>query len=229
MVVDQHRARIGIAARVSGEMNFANSSCVNRADPGVSPIERICVWRVGVYIVCRYPPGARAAACRPMARMFRGVAARFDHIRVHEDAWSKVQPASSTAPHLFLKAAQLAEEKTHGPSPLLKTRHYRLASSLRQAFFEQARDIATWEVQADCAATLGLDPAAIEARMHSGEAAALLDRDIGLAQALKVTGSPTFVMNEGRQTLYGNVGFHLLEANLEELLRAPGPGEASWC
>ena len=31
------------------------------------------------------------------------------------------------------------------------------------------------------------------------------------------------------QKLYGNVGFRLMEANIQELLRAPGTDEASWC
>jgi len=157
------------------------------------------------------------------------VAAQFDHIRVHGDVWRRVRPASSTAAHLFIKAAMLAEEAANGAQPLLQQRHFRLTAALRRAFFADAADIATWQVQRACADQLGLDVAAIEARLRSGEAAAALDRDMALAQALKVTGSPTFVMNEGRQTLYGNVGYHLLEANIQELLRAPGTDEASWC
>jgi hypothetical protein len=35
-------------------------------------------------------------------------------------------------------------------------------------------------------------------------------------------------MNDGRQKLFGNVGYRLLEANVQELLRTPA-GEASWC
>ncbi len=36
-------------------------------------------------------------------------------------------------------------------------------------------------------------------------------------------------MNAGRQILYGNVGYRLIEANLNELLRAPNSDDASWC
>ena len=43
-----------------------------------------------------------------------------------------------------------------------------------------------------------------------------------------VKGSPTWVLNEGRQLLYGNVGYRILNANIEELLKNPG-NEASWC
>jgi protein-disulfide isomerase len=49
------------------------------------------------------------------------------------------------------------------------------------------------------------------------------------AQALGVKGSPSLVLNEGRQTLYGNVGFRVIEASIAELLREPEAGAASWC
>ena len=45
----------------------------------------------------------------------------------------------------------------------------------------------------------------------------------------KIEGSPTFVLNEGRQKLYGNVGYRVIEANIRELLRTPTAGEMSWC
>ncbi|MEZ5483114.1 MAG: hypothetical protein R3E73_13460 [Porticoccaceae bacterium] len=33
------------------------------------------------------------------------------------------------------------------------------------------------------------------------------------------TGSPSYVINGGRQTLYGNVGYRVLRANIDELLK----------
>jgi hypothetical protein len=44
-----------------------------------------------------------------------------------------------------------------------------------------------------------------------------------------IEGSPSFVLNEGRQKLYGNIGFRLIEAKIQELLRSPRADEASWC
>ena len=38
-----------------------------------------------------------------------------------------------------------------------------------------------------------------------------------------------FQMNDGRQKLYGNVGYGVIEANIKELLRSPVAGTASWC
>ncbi|MES2340473.1 MAG: hypothetical protein V4597_02250 [Pseudomonadota bacterium] len=41
---------------------------------------------------------------------------------------------------------------------------------------------------------------------------------------MRIQGSPSFVLNDGRQKLYGDVGFRILEA-----MRAPTPTQASWC
>jgi hypothetical protein len=42
-------------------------------------------------------------------------------------------------------------------------------------------------------------------------------------------GSPSLVLNEERQKLYGNVGFRVMQANIQELIRTPHADEASWC
>ena len=57
---------------------------------------------------------------------------------------------------------------------------------------------------------------------------AALMHDYQLAREYQIKGSPTFVMNEGRQVLFGNVGYRVLRTNIEELLNKPA-SEASWC
>ena len=57
--------------------------------------------------------------------------------------------------------------------------------------------------------------------------AALLS-DYGASDAQGIKGSPSWVMNQGRQVLYGNLGYRILHANVEELLSHPEQ-EASWC
>lgn len=158
------------------------------------------------------------------------VVANFDHVTIHPDVWVRTRPASSTAPHLFLAAAGLVPQLSAGPDDqaVLGATH-RLTWALRHAFFAEGRDIATWAVQADCAAALGYDPDVLRARIDSGAAAAVLDRDVRICQAMGIAGSPTFVMNDARQTLYGNVGYHLLKANVDEMLRGPAAEDASWC
>ena len=58
-----------------------------------------------------------------------------------------------------------------------------------------------------------------------------MDHDIGLdelKEKFRVMGSPTLVFNEGRQMIYGNVGYRVIEANVLELLNKP-KAAASWC
>lgn len=158
------------------------------------------------------------------------VSGRFPHIEVHEDVWSVVRPHSSTGAHQFLKAVQLVEEDAYGvPVNLLSSSFYKAEQNIRRAFFEEARDISNWRVQCEIAAVLGLDINAVTEKISSGEAVARLDADYKLADQLGVTGSPTLVMNEGRQKLFGNVGYHLIDANVQELLREPDRDQASWC
>ncbi|MCK4861218.1 MAG: DsbA family protein [Rhodobacteraceae bacterium] len=160
-----------------------------------------------------------------MNNNFQKMAKKFPHISVHEDVWTKTQPRTSSSIHLFLKAIQLLDGDA-AFSDLTSTKAIR---QFRTAFFTEARDISDWKVQGEIAEELGLDVDSIKAKIHSSEAAAALDADLKLADKLGVKGSPTFVMNEGRQVLFGNVGYKLIEANVEELFREQGDDSASWC
>ena len=81
----------------------------------------------------------------------------------------------------------------------------------------------------DTAMLMGVDVARIEALIHDGSAYASLASDYEAAASMNIQGSPTVVLNDGRQKLYGNVGYRILEANIQELLRSPTPDQASWC
>jgi predicted DsbA family dithiol-disulfide isomerase len=52
--------------------------------------------------------------------------------------------------------------------------------------------------------------------------------DYQQAKQKAIKRSPSYVIDGGRQTLYGNVGYRVLSANIEELLKSPA-NEASWC
>lgn len=160
------------------------------------------------------------------AKHARTVIARFPHVTMHEDTWERVRPASSAAPHLFLKAVQLAEGP--GPSPA-NGQLERAAWAMRLAFFRDGRDVAQRAVQLELLEQLGIPRAPIETALHDSSAMAALCEDVEAQIAQKIEGSPTFVLNEGRQRLYGNVGYRVLQANVEELLRVHGAHEASWC
>jgi predicted DsbA family dithiol-disulfide isomerase len=84
-------------------------------------------------------------------------------------------------------------------------------------------------VQHEIAAELGIDTSAIKKYIHSGAAFAALAADYQEAERLHIEGSPSLVLNQGRQKLYGNIGFWLIEANVQSLMRTPASDDASWC
>ena len=55
-----------------------------------------------------------------------------------------------------------------------------------------------------------------------------LMHDYQKSKQQNIKGSPTYVIDGGRQVLYGNVGYRVLHANIEELLKNPRD-EKSWC
>ncbi|NOY62333.1 MAG: disulfide bond formation protein DsbA [Gammaproteobacteria bacterium] len=149
------------------------------------------------------------------------VAQEFAHIEVHPDLWLKNVPASSASAHLMLKAVELATQD----SALL----YRTIWAFRQAFFRDCRNISEQQVQYEILQQLGIARTAVEAMIQNGRAYALLCRDLEARERHRIHGSPTFVLNEGRQKLYGNLGYRVLEANVQELLEGKLVGQASWC
>ena len=159
-----------------------------------------------------------------------GVAERFPEIGVHPEVWLKVQPASSASPHLFLAALADIENGRGMPTSDRGSALYeRVALAFRRGFFRDCLDIGRWDVQCAIAESLGVDIDAIEENLHEGRAFARLSADYQDADKMRIEGSPTFVLNEGRQKLYGNVGFRIIEANIKELLREPSGTQASWC
>ena len=56
-----------------------------------------------------------------------------------------------------------------------------------------------------------IDIESIRAVFCTGEAHALLESDLREKESLQLSGNPTFVLNEARQKLYGNVGYGVIE------------------
>lgn len=146
-------------------------------------------------------------------------AAGFENAPVNPKIWSKVRPTTSANAHLFLKAVELACGTTASISS---------AFALRQAFFVEAKDISDLSVLCGLLKTLGLDDKPVSQAVNDGTAIAALMSDYQQAKQLGIKGSPSYVLDSGRQTLYGNVGYRVLHANIEELLKTPAD-EASWC
>jgi predicted DsbA family dithiol-disulfide isomerase len=152
----------------------------------------------------------------------------FENLRIHDDVWSKVRPKSSASPHLFIKAIELLDyEATESgfSNPLSN----RAAKELRSAFFAQARDISDWTIQRTIAEKIGVDFDEVRKKIETGEAIAKLAADYELGQSLHVQGSPTYILNEGRQMLFGNISYGILEANVAELLSEKNNETGSVC
>ena len=147
-------------------------------------------------------------------------AAPYEHAPVNADIWRGATPKTSAAAHLVLKAV---ETIAGGPGSATE-----LDQELRRRFFVSGLDIGRLDVALSVAVESGLDGDTLRKAIDSGEALAALMRDYQLAQQTGVKGSPSWVLNSGRQTLYGNVGYRVLHANVEELLHRPEQ-EASWC
>jgi predicted DsbA family dithiol-disulfide isomerase len=163
----------------------------------------------------------------------RKVAKDFPHVTVSDRVWDDVAPTTSATAHEMLCAVRLLEDEgaistdrrddLHGRTPFEEA-----IWQVRSAFFEHARDVSDREVLRDVLAEVGLPISAVEAKLQSGEATAEACRDIELRDKHKIEGSPTYYLNQGRQKLYGNVGYRVVSANLRELVEQPGH-QASWC
>lgn len=149
----------------------------------------------------------------------------FPEITLHPGLWLTVRPATSNSAHLFLKSIEMLEVDGGCEAGTAEAATW----AMRKSFFEQGMDIARWDVQCGIGQQAGVEISQIETRIQDGRAYAALATDYQEAAAMGVYGSPTFVFNEGRQKLYGNVGFRIIDANIQELLREPQQGQASWC
>ena len=162
------------------------------------------------------------------ARHVREVARGFEDIEIHADVWSKTRPFSSASPQLFIKAVELLE-KDAGAVSFQSRLSVKAAKLLRTAFFAEARDISDWSVQEHVSEQIGVDFADVCKKMETGEAMAKLASDYEMGQKIGVKGSPTYILNNGRQILFGNISYGILEANVAELLKEQNELNASLC
>lgn len=157
----------------------------------------------------------------------------YPYLNLHQDVWKINAPKTSATSHLFIKAIQsLVGAGVISNEASAELQHRTLFEEfvwqVRLAFFQDAKDIGNMQVLKEIARTMQLPVAQIEHAMDDGTALAALFRDIELRDEFRVEGSPTYILNEGRQKLYGNVGYRIIEANLHEILKQPKV-EASWC
>ncbi|RLA22473.1 MAG: disulfide bond formation protein DsbA, partial [Gammaproteobacteria bacterium] len=139
-------------------------------------------------------------------------AAPFEFAPINPTIWRDVRPYTSATAHMALKAAELQKSADDAN---------KLAVVLRKSFFVEALDIGSVQVVLKIAGDAGFDPVDLESRIESGQALAALVADYERAREISSKGSPSWVLNNGRQILYGNVGYRILSANIEELLKSP--------
>jgi len=147
------------------------------------------------------------------------VAEPYEAAPVNSMVWHQVRPLTSANSHLVLKAAELIGGVNESA---------KLAAALRKAFFVDATDIGKIAAVMGIAGDCGFCCNQLTELIDGGQAMAGLMTDYKKAEDQGVKGSPTWVMNAGRQVLYGNVGYRVLSANIEEILKKPQQ-EASWC
>lgn len=136
-------------------------------------------------------------------------AANYEDAPIHLDIWSTIRPTTSANPHLILKAIELVYSHQHSVDVSLK---------FRQAFFVKAMDISNIEILFTIVKAAGLDSAKVNRAIIDGSAMASLMRDYQQAKLLSLKGSPSYIIDNGRQTLYGNVSYRILFANINEHL-----------
>jgi predicted DsbA family dithiol-disulfide isomerase len=153
----------------------------------------------------------------------RQICDQFDHINIHPDLWVTNQPTTSANAHLIIKAIAL-HEKVHKINASVI---HNLTANIQDAFFQDACDISQLEVLYPIVEKFGISKKDIEPYLNNGTAIAALCFDEQLRKKYLLEGSPTFVLNEGRQKLYGNIGYRTIEANIQELLRNSNINQAS--
>jgi predicted DsbA family dithiol-disulfide isomerase len=132
-------------------------------------------------------------------------AAPYPDAPINPDIWHKVRPNTSANAHLVLKAIELSDGKD---------KSIEMALLIRQAFYIEGQDIAQLSLLLSLADAAGIDCERINKALYDGSAMASLMAD-------------SYIIDNGRQVLYGNVGYRVLLANIEEHLKQPTE-EASW-
>jgi len=160
------------------------------------------------------------------------VSQNFPHININPEVWRSCRPQTSMTSHLFIKSVQLLRDRNEIPveanSDSGRTIVEDLIWRVRSAFFQDALSIDELPVLMGLAEEMNLPVAKLEASINDGSAMAALAADMEMKEVFKLEGSPSFILNEGRQKLFGNVGYRIIEANVAELLENQG-NQASWC
>jgi len=154
------------------------------------------------------------------------------HLSLNPSLWSETcRPLSSAPAHLMIQTVDILlqqdsslEEKNNSDRSILE----QYICEVRRAFFEQGLNIGEQKILFDIASKLGLNTNDMQSILDSGQALAKHSQQNEDRYTKKLEGSPTFVLDQGRQKLYGNVGYRVIEANIQELFNRKELN-MSWC
>ncbi len=139
-------------------------------------------------------------------------AASYPDAVINPIIWNDVRPNTSASAHLVLKAIELS----YGQEKSIE-----LALLFRQSFYLNGYDIGQLNVLLALVKNTDIALEPINKALNDGSAMALLLADYQQAKTLKLKGSPSYIIDNGRQVLYGNVSYRVLLANIEALLKPP--------
>ncbi len=155
----------------------------------------------------------------------RGVAERVGGVEVSPEIWVRNRPSTSLTAHLALEAVKLLRDRGELDGVCRDDFDGRClveeaAWQIRLAFFRDLQDVGQMDVLEGILSGLGVPIAALRREIESGRALAALSRDLEARHDQRIEGSPTFLLNSGRQKLYGNLSTEVLIANVRALLEA---------
>jgi predicted DsbA family dithiol-disulfide isomerase len=146
-------------------------------------------------------------------------AATFEDVLTNPKIWTEIRPVTSANAHLIIKAVELSYGMKKSAD---------MALLIRNSFFNGAQNIGELSVLYQLVYDCDLDLEVINTCVNDGTAMAALLRDYQKARQQTIKGSPSYVIDGGRQILYGNVGYRVILSNIEQHLNHPAE-EASWC
>ena len=146
------------------------------------------------------------------------------HPEVTGEVWAKDMPSTSWSPGAAFKAVQ--DMELRGEAKVGTAVAY--LRVLQDRFFLANENIARRTVQLREAEALGIDCSRLVRRLDDGTALAQLHEDALDKERLSLRGSPSFVFDDGRTTLYGNFAYGVLRETIAELL-AGGDTGATAC
>ncbi|PCI71789.1 MAG: dithiol-disulfide isomerase [Gammaproteobacteria bacterium] len=160
------------------------------------------------------------------------VCKQFPHLEVSPNIWKTCQPKTSGTSHLFLKAIQCYEADNNKNQVDVKDSYFLVKEvewAMRLAFFRDGRDISDRDVLYDIANQFSIKKENILNYLTDGQAMALFCSEMAMKETYKLSGSPTYILNENRQKLFGNVSYNIMKANVAELLNTSKDDSCSWC